>query len=561
MHSRKLRLTTILSAVLAVAAVPCFAASDLGKLDFPTSASPAAQEHFLRGVAALHSFWYDEAADEFRAAEAAEPGFALAYWGEAMTFNHPIWGEEDLAGARAALAKLAAVPGNPKAPTEREAMWLAAVQRLCGEGEKPDRDRAYSSAMEKIRSRWPDDIEAGAFYALSLIGPAWVSDGKTFGETRERVLMRAAGVLEELFARNPQHPGVVHYLIHSYDDPVHAPLGLRAARVYAQVAPAAHHALHMPSHIFVQLGRWSDVVASNEASWAASVAWTERRKLPIEKKDFHSLSWLSYAYMQQGRYGKARETLELARQAAQASPESTRIAEALDGMEARYLIDTHGEVKLPAAMPEDKAKAAEKGSAPAAGAHCGSPAAHAPHAEHGSMIFAAGLAAARRGDTATADAAAARLHDLSKNAPKGGRGYGSDMTGVMEKEISGVALLAQGKKEEGLALLAEAAKAEDAMQAPSGPPELLKPALELYGEALLEQGRPDEAAVQFHRSLERMPRRSASLLGAARAAIKLGHADEARGLYADLTDIWRQADNGLPEVAEARSQLTAAPAR
>jgi len=555
---------TALGAALALASAPCFAASDLGKLDFPTSAAPAAQEHFVRGVAALHSFWYDEAADEFRAAEAAEPGFALAYWGEAMTFNHPVWGQEDLAGARAALAKLAATSGEraAKAPTEREKMWLAAVETLYGEGEKPARDRAYSAAMETIRSRWPDDVEAGAFYALSLIGPAWVSDGATFGETRERVLMRAAGVLEELFARNPQHPGVVHYLIHSYDDPIHAPLGLRAARVYAQVAPAAHHALHMPSHIFVQLGRWPDVVASNEASWAASVAWTARRKLPEEKKDFHSLSWLSYAYMQQGRYGKAQEALALARQAAQASPESTQIAGALDGMEARYLIDTHGDAKLPpAAVSEGTVKAADKGSAPAAGAHCGSPMAHAPAADHGGMIFAAGLAAARRGDTATADAAVARLRDLAKNAPKGGRGYGSDVTGVMEKEISGVALLAKGKKEEGLALLAEAAKAEDAMQAPSGPPELLKPAEELYGEALLDQGKPDEAAVQFHRSLQRMPRRSASLLGAARAATKLGHVDEARGLYADLTDIWRQADNGVPEVAEARSHLTAAPAR
>ncbi len=558
MHPRKLSLTVALGAVLAFASVPCFAASDLGKLDFPTSASPAAQEHFVRGVGALHSFWYDEAADEFRAAETAEPGFALAYWGEAMTFNHPVWGEEDMAGARAALAKLAATPGEraAKAPTEREKMWLAAVETLYGEGDKPARDRAYSAAMEKIRSRWPDDIEAGAFYALSLIGPAWVSDGATFGETRERVLMRAAGVLEELFARNPQHPGVVHYLIHSYDDPVHAPLGLRAALVYAQVAPAAPHALHMPSHIFVQLGRWTDVVASNEAAWAASVAWTERRKLPIEKKDFHSLSWLSYAYMQQGRYAKARETLELARQAAQASPESVRIAGALDGMEARYLIDTHGDAKLPPAAPVK-----ETAMAPAAGAHCGSPMAHAPGADHSSMIFAAGLAAARRGDTATADAAVAQLRALSKGAPKGGRGYGSDVTGVMEKEISGVALLAKGKKEEGLAVLAEAAKAEDAMQAPSGPPELLKPALELYGEALLEQGKPEEAAVQFHHSLERMPRRSSSLLGAARAATKLGHADEARGLYADLTDIWRQADSGLPEVAEARSRLTAAPAR
>jgi tetratricopeptide (TPR) repeat protein len=556
MHPRQLRLSLALAAGLVVlAALPSRAGTDLGKLDFPTSAPPAAQEHFLRGVGALHSFWYDEAETEFQFAQKAAPGFALAYWGEAMTHNHPIWGEEDLAAAQAVLQRLAPTPAEraAKAPTEREKAWLAAVEALYGEGEKPARDRAYSAAMEKIRERWPDDVEAGSFYALSLIGPAWTTDGATFGEPKERLLMQAAAILEELFARNPQHPGVVHYLIHAYDDPTHAPLGLRAARVYAQVAPAAHHALHMPSHIFVQLGRWADVSASNEAAWAASVAWTERRKLPVEKRDFHSLSWLSYSYLQQGRYSKARETLDIARKAAVESP-APRIDEALDSMEARYLVETRSwsEAKLPAAEP-----AAETATVtPAGGAHCASPAA-VPSANHGSMIFAAGLAAARRGDSATADEAIARLEAL----PKGGRNYGADSTEVMKKEISGLSLFAKGSKDEGLALLAEAAKAEDAMDPPSGPPELLKPAQELYGEALLEAGKPEEAALQFQRSLLRTPQRSASLLGAARAAVKLGHEEEARRLYADLAAIWQQADQDLADIAEVRSHLVPVPAR
>jgi tetratricopeptide (TPR) repeat protein len=453
------------------------------------------------------------------------------------------------------LQRLAPTPAEraAKAPTEREKAWLAAVEALYGEGEKAARDRAYSAAVEKIRERWPEDVEAGSFYALSLIGPAWATGGATFGEPKERLLMQAAAILEELFARNPQHPGVVHYLIHAYDDPTHAPLGLRAARVYAQVAPAAHHALHMPSHIFVQLGRWSDVSASNEASWAASVAWTERRKLPVEKRDFHSLSWLSYSYLQQGRYGKARETLDVARKAAAESP-VPRIAAALDGMEARYLVETRSwsEAKLPppAAVPVSAPK-----SETAPGAHCASPAA-VPSVDHGSLIFAAGLAAARRGDSATADEAVARLAALPKS-----KGYGADTTEVMKKEISGLALFAQGRKDEGLALLAEAAKAEDAMNPPSGPPDLLKPAQELYGEALLEAGKPEEAAAQFRSSLLRMPQRSASLLGAARAAVKLGHEEEARRLYADLAAIWQQADQGLADVAEARSHLAPVPAR
>jgi hypothetical protein len=543
---------------LILAALPVCAGSDLGQLEFPTSASPAAQEHFLRGVAALHSFWYDEAADEFRAAQKAEPGFALAYWGEAMTYTHPIWSEEDLAAARAVLARLAPTPEArmAKAPTEREKAWLAAAEALYEEGEKPVRQREYSEAMRRLHERYPEDVEAGSFYALSLIGPALTGSG-ALDEPRERLLMRAAGVLEELFARNPRHPGVVHYLIHAYDDPTHAPLGLRAARVYAAVAPAAHHALHMPSHIFVQLGRWADVAASNEAAWAASVAWTERRGLPAEKRDFHSLSWLSYAYLQQGRYGKARETLEIARKAA-AEISLPRVAATLDAMEARYLIETRAwdTAKLPPAafLTEERPAAVE---ATAAAAHCGAPGAAAPPGGgHAAAIFAAGLAAGRRGDAATAEEALGRLRAM----PAASRDYGSGDATALEKEISALALLARGRTEEALAELAEAARAEEAGTTPSGPPEL-KPALELYGELLLELGKPEEAAAQFKRSLLRMPNRTASLLGAARAAARLGRGDEARRQYAALADIWKQSDAGLPEVQEARSFLSTAPAR
>jgi tetratricopeptide (TPR) repeat protein len=350
--------------------------------------------------------------------------------------------------------------------------------------------------------------------------------------------MRAAAILEELFDRNPEHPGVVHYLIHSYDDPTHAPLGLRAARVYARVAPAAHHALHMPSHIFVQLGQWEDVAASNEDAWAASVDWVKRRGHSIDKQDFHSLSWLLYAYLQQGRYGKARETLEIARRAARES-DSPRVAGSLDSMEARYLSETRSwsEARLPAGTEGEHAS----------GSHCGM-----KHQEHGGMVFAAGMAAAKKGDAAVVEQAIARLRSL----PKGGRGYGAQAVEIMEKEISGMALLAQGKAEEGLALLAEAAAMEEAMTPPSGPPDLLKPAHELYGEALLERGRAEEAAEHFGKSLLRMPNRTASLLGAARAAVKLGRTEDARRHYAALAEIWRQADAGMPELAEVQGYLS-----
>ena len=216
-----------LSVLLVFLALAPAQAADLGRVDFPTSGKPGAQAHFLRGVAALHSFWYDEAADAFREAQKADPAFSLAYWGEAMTHNHPIWSEQDRDAALAVLARA------PKAPTERERAWMAAVEALYGEGEKPARDRAYAEAMRALHERFPEDLEAASFYALSLIGPA-LTNGKT-GPDRDRDLMKAAGVLEVFFDRNPEHPGVLHYLIHAYDDPSHAALGMRAARLYGKV--------------------------------------------------------------------------------------------------------------------------------------------------------------------------------------------------------------------------------------------------------------------------------------------------------------------------------------
>ena len=541
-----------MSTVKSLALAACFLAmpalaSDLGKVDFPTSGSPAAREPFLRGVAALHSFWYDEAADAFREAQKADPGFAMAYWGEAMTYNHPVWGEQDREAAKAALSRLAPTPGEraAKAPTEREKAWLAAVEILYGEGEKLPRDRAYAEAMRQLHLRQPDDLEAASFYALSLIGPGLIS-GAT-GADRDRDLIKAAAVLEEMLDRNPEHPGVLHYLIHAYDDPVHAPLGLRAARTYAKVAPAAHHALHMPSHIFVQLGQWPEAVSSNEAAWAASVDWVKRRELPVEKRDFHSLSWLAYAYEQQGRLRKAEEVLEIARQAARES-DSPRVASSLEAMEARYRIETR--TSTAAAPASAKTEAGTD--------HCGGMA-H-PQGD-GAALLALGLGAAWRGDLAAAEGAAARLRALSEGKEES---YRTLPARIMEKEVSALVLLARGKKDEALATLREAVELEDRMPPPSGPPDPVKPSHELYGEVLLDLGQVEEAKRQFEKALLRMPNRAASLLGAARAAARLGSPEgreAARRHYTALAGIWKQADDGLPGLAEVTSYLKDAPAR
>jgi len=516
----------------AAAAAPAPPNDSLGRIEFPTRASRAAQAHFLRGVAALHSFWYEEAAEAFRAAQAAQPGFVLAFWGEALTYDHPIWGEQDVAAARQALARLAATPAERavRAGDDKERAWLGAVEALYGDGEKDARTRAYSEAMRQMHERWPDDPEVTCFYALSLIGPALTADGAPLGEPRERLLMRAAALLEEEADRNPEHPGVLHYLIHAYDDPVHAPLGLRAARAYARVAPAAHHALHMPSHIFVQLGQWDQVAASNEAAWAASVAWAGRRGLGVEKRDFHSLSWLAYAYLQQGRYAKAREVLETARESARASG-NPKVTGALASIEARFVIERSAweEAQLPPAAPAAEAP------------HDAGDKAHAGHAMGNgawASVFAAGLAAGRRGDAPAAEAALARLRETPSGTYEG-------VAAILEKEVEGLARLARGKDEEGLRLLAEAADAEAASTPPSGPPELLKPALELHGEVLLERGKAEEALRELERSLLRMPNRTASLLGAARASSRLGREEEARRYARALEANWKQADPGI----------------
>ena len=279
-------------------------AQELGSIEFATSGSPAAQQRFLKGALLLHSFEYPDAADEFREAQRVEPGFAMAYWGEAMTYNHPLWMEQDRDAARKALERLAPTKEarRAKAPTERERMYLDAVEALYGDGEKEARDREYAAAMRRLHERFPDDLDAASLYALALLG--------TCERKRDTaVYMQAAAVAEEVFAKNPRHPGAAHYLIHCYDDPVHAPLGMRAARVYSKIAPAAVHALHMPSHIFFAMGMWEEAVASNEQSWAASVERAKRKGLSASDHSFHALSWLEYAYLQLGRRSDARRTL------------------------------------------------------------------------------------------------------------------------------------------------------------------------------------------------------------------------------------------------------------
>jgi hypothetical protein len=320
------------------------AAPEYGHVDFANSGASTAQGDFLNGLALLHDFEYDSAAAAFRRAESTDPDFAMAYWGEAMTFNHPVWMQQDLASARAALNRLAPSPAmrRSKAQTEREKAYLGAVEILYGDGTKEDRDAQYEDAMAKLHARYPEDVDAAAFYALSILGSAHAGrDLATY--------MRSAAVLEEAWISHRDHPGLLHYLIHSYDDPAHAPLGLRAARLYAKIAPDAGHAQHMTSHIFLALGMWTATVDAN----VAAIAAVNRARLAAGKMSIgcgHYSSWLEYAYLQLGNVESARSTLESCRAAMEAAQPMEHPVHSMDpddsvtgsfaNMRLRYLLET-----------------------------------------------------------------------------------------------------------------------------------------------------------------------------------------------------------------------------
>jgi tetratricopeptide (TPR) repeat protein len=508
---------------------------------FPTSGLPAAQPSFLRGVTALHNFQYEEAALAFREAQRLDARFAMAYWGEAMAFNQTLWLNQDTDAARAVLLRLGPTPEAraARARTDREKQYLAAVEILFGAGERPARDRAYAEAMGALAAANPEDLEAAAFHALALMGTAARSPA-LFGDAGDEahahalvgseVQKRAAAILERVLARRPGHPGALHYLIHDFDDPGHARQALPAARAYAKVAPQSSHALHMPAHIFVQLGMWDDAAASDEASFRASEAQVQREGLPIGMRDHHSLSWLMYESLQQGRFQKARQALELMRPAVDVTG-AVRLKALLSDMRARFVVETRAYGELAGA--KDFGTSGE--------------------------LFAIGLSAARRGDARVAALALAELARRAGPAAPGSTALRGIDVGIMEKELAAVVALVAGRAEEAVERMKEAAALERQLPPPLGLPRPIKPASELFGEVLLELGKPREAAAEFERALARWPNRSPAVLGLARASAASGDREAARREYRRFLTNWRQADAGLPEIEEAQAFQRPAP--
>ena len=488
----------------------------IGTVSFPNSGAPAAQRPFLRGLALLHSFEYDDARTAFREAEKADPGFAMAYWGEALTFAQLLWGLDYADSARTALARLGPARDArlARARTERERMYGAAVEALFDTTSAESRVRGYVAGLRTLTKAHPTDLEARAFLAVGLL----MDDSGTPAEQTART-EESIALAQSIFATAPQHPGGAHYLIHAADNPKYAAKGLAAARAYAKIAPDAEHALHMPSHIFVQVGAWDDVVSSNERAWPASRAWVKSHGVPNTELSFHSLWWLQYGYLQQGRFGAAKALLDTVRATLDGIDWATS-----DAIDARY-----------AASQFRFLYAAETGDWSVFGGSAPAPAVANPKVTGDRAQFYAraetyrrAFVAAMLGDTALAKQVADSLPERAM---------------IARGEVAGLVAKARGDTANWIASLGAAAKL-DAANPHLGPPGTFPPS-ELYGDALLAIGRSQEAVAAYRQQLELMPNRSRSLMGLARAQRKAGDAAGAAKTEAQLRRNWRAADAGV----------------
>ena len=494
-------------------------AQSLGTISFPNSGSPSAQAPFIRGMLLLHSFEYPSAATAFREAQKADPGFALSYAGEALTYTHPVWDQQDTVAARAVLAHLAPTSAErrAKARTLREQLYMDAVEALYGAGSKPRRDTLFAAAMERIVVAYPADDEAKVLHALALLG-------LNQGVREEGSYMRAGAIAEDVLRRNPDHPGAAHMVIHAFDDAVHAPLGLWAARAYSKIAPQAPHAQHMTSHIFLAMGMWDDVVSQNIiASGHDHTRWQAG----------HYTMWLGYGYLQQGRYDAARAHLmHLRTNAGQALPQGTRLS--LVSMRGAYLMTTERWTDsmtawsfTPIALPYFRALDA----------------------------FVTGYAALKTGKRARAEEIAVALAGEKPADPGTDEESDSKVIRILTLQLRAAIAAARGQVDSAVTMALDAARMEDALPLEFGPPSIPKPTHELAGEILLEAGRPVEAQREFTRALELAPGRSRSLIGLARAASRAGDRAVAVAAARELLRNWHSADADVPERAEMERLL------
>jgi hypothetical protein len=492
----------------------------LGKVSFPTSCAPAVQDAFARGVALLHSFWFPEARSVFQQVVKDDPACAIAYWGLGLNrLLNPFGGqppEKVLLEGQAAVDQGLAMPAG----TRRERDYLEAIATLYTHDKAPWRERVlrYEQAMERLAARYPDDTEAAIFYALALNVAADAND-KTYARQ-----LKAAAILEPIFAAQPDHPGVAHYLIHSYDYPPIAHKGLGAARKYAAIAPSAAHALHMPSHIFTRTGSWEDSYATNRRSEETA------RKNKTADEILHALDYQVYAALQLGRDADARRAIE--RMQGAGKYERVAGAFALAAGPARYALE-RGDWKMAAQLTPG----------------------HSPYPYVEAMThYARALGAARGGDAGAALADAARLAELRDEMARRKDAYWTDQVEVQRLAAVAWIAFAQGKRDEALGLMRQSADLQDRGEKSPVTPGYVGPSRELLGEMLLELKRPGEALKEFEVGVQRDANRLRGFLGAARAAAQSGDAAAARTYYAKLAAMAAKAD-ARPDVQEARTWL------
>ncbi len=521
----------------------------LGTATFPTSthSAPAARE-FARGLLLLHLFEYDDAMWSFIAAEKADPGFAMAYWGEAMTFNHPVWNEVDVQAGRAALARFGPTPEAraQRIVDPRARAWFSAVEILYdGAGSKPERDARYATAMEQLSRAYPKDDEAQLFYALALLG-------KSEGVRDVPAYLQAAAIAKAVFTRNPSHPGAAHYWIHAMDDPQHAAGALVAARALSKIAPNAAHAQHMCSHIFLTLGMWDGVVRANIAADRVMNQQGAAAGKPAIRCG-HSHYWLEYGYLEQGRIGEAKRVVAACREeatqpgmAAKAQgtvdPDDAVVSSFVE-MRARYLVDT-GRWNDEVAgwkVDMDGALMPELNDA-----------------------FAAGFAAAERGDLPTARKALATVLEISPQSPAAFDGAGTPPGDPMRRvpeiqklQLQAAVLSAEGRGNEAVAMAQRAVAISEELPYAFGPPSPEKPSYEFLGELLLKENRNSPARAAFEASLQRAPQRTESLLGLACAESAMGDKAAAAQTYRQLLVIWKNADPDYVAQEKVQRNLSA----
>lgn len=496
----------------------------LGRIDFPTAAAGDAQEAFETGVLALHSFWWTEARAHFRTAQQIDSSFAMAYWGEAMTYSQP--GPAGRAAPQAARAVFDRMDAQTTLRwSARERGYIDALRLLSQEGQDlPARRQHYAAAMEHLAARYPDDDEATVFAALAQISAALVRPD--FDPAAPEFVVPIAADLETIFQRNPKHPGVVHYLIHLYDTPTFAPLGLRPARIYARIAPASSHALHMPSHIFRALGMWDEMAASNVDAYQASVRWQQRTARPLHQRDYHALDWLFKAYLKRGQYAQARAVIA--------------DVEALEA-EARQRGEAVGSLPFLAYSLKDQYAAAAARVGAEAGRYPVNNTLDLSQMPPTGGMWVLGYRAAATGQNALLEEAKARIQHFA-NIP-----YYAERLKAVPPYLDAVRHDATGDRPAALAAAKKAYEVERRVDFGRERPGSL-----LYAELLRKQGDPAAARAVYRALTEAAPHTPAYVLGRARTAAALGDRREAERQYRQVLDIWHQADADLPALEEAR---------